>query len=184
MTPKLYIAFPLLILLCSASHQSGTKTTVLQHTIDSFLKRYEGGYNISKKAPLTLDSTTLLHQEITLTSKALTLNKYKQKSHLRLQLKFQQYANEGQCQAAIKKFMDCFGADCNKLTWGDTGRSYKTVPSVFILTRTEIISCKASCEQAGNTWETFKKEVEKVFGKSNYKVIGTKCGGKPAFRSY
>lgn len=188
---RLYIFSALVILLCSMRQQDDAKTTTLQTVIDSFLRHYESKYNISKRALVSGDSAVsagsqkmLLHQEITLTSKTLTLNQYKQKSHLRLKLHFQQYENESQCQAATKKFMDCFGTDCNKLTWGDTSRSYKTVPSIFIFTKTEIISCRASCEQAGSIWEIFRKDVEKAFGKGSYKVIETKCGGKPSFRSY
>ncbi len=119
-------------------------------------------------------------EEFTMKSKSAFVNKYNQKVYQRLYFGTYQYETPEQCEAALDSLLDCFGTDCAPLKWGDTSRSFKITPTVYIIRDRQIIFCKTACEQHNASWDTFVSEmVAELADKHRYIVVG--CGGHPAF---
>ncbi len=117
----------------------------------------------------------------TMESKKTFLNQAKQNVYQRVYFGFFQFKNAAAAQKAFDELMKCFGTDCQNIVWGETGKSVKTTPVIYIKTDKEIIACRISCASINDRWEIIKEDIINTFGQKAAKVITADCNGKLDF---
>ncbi len=181
------MVLPVIILLCS--FQSQEKMTEFEKKINGFLTKYttdfvgsEERFTGEQNDPVLEDKAFAAWEMIaTMESKKTFLNQAKQNVYQRVYFGFFQFKNAAAAQKAFDELMKCFGTDCQNIVWGETGKSVKTTPVIYIKTDKEIISCRISCENINDRWENIKEDIINTFGQRSAKVITADCPGKLNF---
>ena len=163
-----------------------------QVKVDCFLKKYSADFVVSKDnldgtgQQFTLDTKTkpTWTMKVTLKSKAPLDENYNQTVYQRLYFAFYKFDNEKQCTEALDSLLNCFGGDCGKIKWNVSGQSSKTIPCVYLINETEIISCHINCSTQNDFWTKFKHDFKMTFGNSVTAIMETGCGGPIEFKKF
>ena len=66
---------------------------------------------------------------------------------------------------------------CLDLKVGENVHSLKTIPSIYIFNKTEIITCYLHCEQLQDNWTSIQQDLINIFGNEQSIIMTTGCGG-------
>lgn len=178
--------------LTSLTSNKDSEGSSFQTKVDSFIEKYacdfitisENFYSEGNDYILDKKVVTRWSKTITLKSKTSFKNHYNQTIYQRIFLGFYEYETEKLCSAAKDSLLTCLGNDCEKLSWGDSGKSLKTPPFNYLINEKEIIVCKISCEHKNDFWTTFKHDMNLTFGNGASGIIEAECGGPVNFRKF
>lgn len=153
--------------------------------VDSFLKKYSPNFSLSYERYVSnsndynLDSRvkSFWNKSATLKNKIPYTNSFNQKVYQRLYLGFYEYDTKSNCSAALDSLLNCFGGECQKISWGANGQMAKTPPFVYLINEREIIVCHIACEHNNNFWTIFKHDMLMTFGNGTSRIIDMDCGG-------
>jgi len=166
--------------------QSGNSNDFKNKT-EIFIKKYLADYSVSADNldgsgyQWTLDTKTKHSwtKKQTLKSKKSFINKYKQTSYQRLFFAFYQYDNEQTGKSALDSLIKCFPMDgCYKITIGQNIPALKSIPAIYLINKTEIITCHLPCEQIQDNWTNIQQDIINTFGDKQSIIITTGCGGQ------
>ena len=153
--------------------------------VENFIAKYSTDYATS---PETLDGTgyqwTLDTKtrptwttKQTLKSKEPFINKYDQTAYQRLFFAFYQYDTEEKGKIALDSLTNCFPPLCLKIQRDKNKEGTKAIPAIYLITKTEIVTCHLHCEQIRDNWTEITKDIIKTFGDQESVIITTGCGG-------
>ena len=177
---KLFSIGILLSLLLPFFSASSDSTLSLNQKLNSFIQLYQSNYDLKEDVSIrsSLDKTDYSWTRgLMLKKKTSFINHYEQKVYQRLYIKGYEYKDAKSCQEAIDKLLTCFPNDCIKVKKGQDVKGLKIVPSLYILSDTQIIFCKINCEHENKDWKTIQENFIKTFASSNSDIITTGCGG-------
>ncbi len=163
------------------------KPSQLTQRLDSFILLHQTQYTQSNdrhfgtnNSPALSSSKTLWSKNITLKSRELVANVYKQSAFQQFYMTFNEYGSSAECSAAKDSLMGYIRKE-SSAEWGDSGKTMKTTPFLYIINETTIISCFVSCEQADKTWDNLQQEMLLFFGTAHPTTIKSGCGGPLTF---
>lgn len=165
------------------------KKTEFESRIYKFLNSYIKEYNGSDERFLDEQNEKVLEEKgfaawemiMTLESKNTFKNSSNQTVYQKVFFGFFEFKNSVLTQNALNIIMNCLGTDCAMIKWGNSDKSIKSTPMIYIINEKEIISCKIKCEHINANWDRLKMDLIKTFGKSGTRIVTVGCGGKPEF---
>jgi hypothetical protein len=167
-----------------AFRQTSTKENFKTKT-EKFVKKYSAEYSVSADNlyksgfQYTLDNKTKHSwtKKETLKCKKSFKNKYNQTSYQRLYFAFYHYDTQQNGKAAFDSLTNCFPSQCVKIEQNKNIKAHKTIPAIYIINITEIITCHIGCEQIQDNWANIQKDLIDTFGDAQSIIITTGCGG-------
>jgi len=88
-----------------------------------------------------------------------------------------QFEDSVSCFSALDKWLDCFGSDCTPVEYGKDLKFVKTPPTYILVSSTNIVILKYSCESVRNDWVSFEESLRVHFRFRVINQVKVECGG-------
>lgn len=171
--------------ICFLAFRQTSTSDNFKTKTETFLKKYSADYSVS---PDNLDGsgyqwvldTKTKHswtKKQTLKCNKSFINKYQQTSYQRLFFAFYQYNTEQNCKTAFDTLINHFPGDGYKIKQGTNIKALKTIPAIYLINKTVIITCHIYCEQLQDNWSSIQKDIIDTFGDTPSIIITTGCSG-------
>lgn len=177
-------------ILISITYGQNKSVTDFKSKANAFLDSYLLNYSISSENidntgyQKTLDKKTVFAwtKKQTIKSKKSYIINTNQKVYQRLYIAFYEYKNELNGKAAFDTLTNCFGMLCERIIIDKEIANFKTFPSIYIINKTNIVSCHLTCEQEFDNWTKIKEDLINSFADETSKIITTGCSGPLEWR--
>lgn len=154
----------------------------IDEAVKVFLEKYSVNYVVKESSStfvwtLEKKSSFLSKKKVLLKSKKSFKNKYNQATYQKIELAIFQYKSKNECKSALDSLLKCFPTECGKVTIGKDEKSFKVIPSVFIINSSSIIVSNIACGDRNDDWNKYKIDFINTFAEPGSQKIITDCGG-------